>query len=142
MRQFISHFIGLLVIGLFIYFSLGEGKLINRIGSIGIALILFLFFISHIMSFLFSELKQLTVAEIGIEIKYMLTKKVEFIPYNEIRKFVTRRVTSQRGVGRTAGYQQLEILLSNNKVITFNEDQFDNYSEIKNLIYHYRQNIL
>jgi len=141
-RQFINYGGGLFLIGLCIYFSLDNGQLdygnalfwVAALGSLG--------FIYYILFFLFSELKQLTATDSGIEIKYSLTKKTDFIPYNEIVNFTTRHITIQRGAGRSAGYHELEILLTNDRTITFNEDQFDNYNELKNSIYHKRQSIL
>ncbi len=138
--QFINYVGGLILIGLCIYFSSDNGQLDYRNALFWVAALGTLGFIFHIFFFLFSELKQLTVTDNGIEIKYSLTKKTDFIPYNEILTFTTRRITNRQGAGRTAGYHELEIQLTKDRVITFNEDQFDNYNEIKNCIYLNRQN--
>ena len=133
--QFISYVGGLFLIGLCLYFSFDNGKLDYRSPVFWVAILGILGFIFYFLLFLFSEIKQLTVTDKGIEIKYLLTKSNSFIPYNEIVKFTTRRITSRQGVGRTTGYQELEIELTNNRVIAFDGNQFDNYNEIKHCIY-------
>lgn len=134
-RQFINYVGGLLIIGLCIYFSFDNGKLDYRNALFWLAVLGILSLILHVLYFLFSELKRLTVTENGIEIKYFVTKKIEFIAYNEILNFTTRRITHKQGAVRTAGYHELEIQLTKDRLITFSEDQFDNYNEIKNFIY-------
>ena len=139
-RQFINYFGGLFLIGLCIYFSFDNGQLDYQNILFWVATLGTLSLIFYILYFLFSELKQLTVKDKGIEIKYLLTKKIDFIQYDEIINFATRRITHRQGSGRTAGYNESEIQLTNDRVIIFNEDQFENYNEIKNSIYHNRQN--
>ncbi len=141
-RQFINYVGGLFLIGLCIYFSFDNGQLDYSNALFWVAALGTLGFIFYILFFLFSELKQLTVTDNGIEIKYSLSKKTDFILYNEIVNFTTRRITHKQGAGRTEGYHELEIQLTNDRVITFNEDQFYNYNEIKNSIYLNRQNSL
>jgi hypothetical protein len=139
-RQFISFVGGLFIIGLCVYFSFDNGQLDYRnvlfwfaaIGTVGLV-----FFVVY---FLVYELKKLAVKDNGIEIKYALTNKTEFILYTEIVGFTTRRITHSRGAGRTDGYHELEIQLTNDRVITFNEDQYGNYNELKNSIYRNREN--
>jgi hypothetical protein len=138
-RQFINYVGGLLLIGLCIYFTLDDGQIDFHNALFWVAALGTLSYVFYILFFLFSELKQLSVTDNGIEIKYSLTKKTDFITYNEILNFTTRRITHRQGAGMTAGYHELEIQLTKDRVITFNEDQFDNYNEIKNCIYHNRQ---
>jgi hypothetical protein len=88
---------------------------------------------------MFNELKQLTVTEEGIEIKYLLTRKTDLIRYNEIMSFATRRIRKRQGAGHTDGYFEFQIHLPDDRVISFDEDQFDNYDEIKNQINFYRR---
>lgn len=141
-RQFINYVGGLFLIGLCIYFSFDNGQLDYQNALFWVAALGTLSFIFYILIFLFSELKQLTVKDKGMEIKYLLTKKMDFIQYDEIVNFATRRITHRQGAGRTAGYHELEIQLTNDRTVTFNEDQFANYTDIKNSIYLNRQKYL
>ena len=139
-RQFINYVGGLLIIGGCIFFSCDNGELDYHNALFWLAVLGILSLILHVLYFLFSELKQLTVTENGIELKYFVTKKIEFIAYNEILNFTPRRITHKQGAVRTTGYHELEIQLTKDRLITFNEDQFDNYNEIKNFIYLNRPN--
>ena len=141
-RKFIEYVGGFFLIGLCVYFSIDNGQLDFRNVLFWVATFGTLFFIFYILFFLFSELKQLTITKNGIEIKYSLSIKIDLIQYSEIIIFTRRSITHSRGAGWTAGYHELEIQLTKDRVITFNEDQFDNYNEIKNCIYLNRQNNL
>jgi hypothetical protein len=86
------------------------------------------------------ELKQLIITDSGIKVNYIFRKKTEFIDYKEIEKMTTTRITEERGTGRTDGYYKLEIELINDRILTFDEDQFENYNELKSFIYLNRKN--
>lgn len=133
--QSISYVAGLFLIGLCLYFSFDNGKIDYHRSVFWIAILGIWALVFYFLKFLLNEFKQITISDKGIEIKYLLTKKTDVIPYNEIVKFTTRRITSRQGVGRTTGYHELEIELTKDRVITFSENQFDNYNEIKNTIY-------
>lgn len=81
------------------------------------AIVLILIFLFVVLSFLLTEIKQLTITEKGIEIKYSLSKEVNFVPFNQILKISTRHIRGKQGAGLTAGYQEMEVFLANNDSI-------------------------
>src|SRR5690606_17439556 len=91
--------------------------------------------IIHIFIFIMHELKELTVTEKEIRVKYIFSKKTEIILYDEIIKFSTKRRSMNQTARITPGYQELEITLTNNRTLTFDENQYDNYNEVKINIY-------
>jgi hypothetical protein len=129
---------GTLLIGLLYYLSLENGKVnynnglfwIAAMSSIGLAL--------SVLYFLFSELKQITLGDEGIEINYILTKNKTNIPYHHIEGLTSKRIKMRVGSEPSPGYQELEIQLTNGQIITINENQFSNFKELKYLIYQNR----
>ncbi len=139
-RQLIQYVGGLVLIGICFRFCFDNGKIDFRsilfwVGCFGIVSYLFFF-----AKFLFDEIKQLTVSDNGITVKYLVTKKISIVQFADIKNTITKIITHRQGAGRTAGYHELEIELLDGRLITFNEDQYENYSEIKNEIYNHIRN--
>jgi hypothetical protein len=126
---------GILIIVLFFYLSLVNDKIDFRNPFAIIAIVAIIALILSVLHFLFAELKQIIVSEKGIEINYLFNKKTLFIPFSEIKKISTKQIRLNIGNELTSGYQELKIELTPNKLITFNENQFSNYNELKNYIY-------
>lgn len=84
-----------------------------------------------VLYFLFSELKQITLGDEGIEINYILTKNKTYIPYHHIEGLTSKRIKMRVGSELSSGYQELEIQLTNGQIITINENQFSNFKELK-----------
>jgi len=131
----IKQAIGLPLVALFIVLLVSQsfinGKLDFQNLLFWLACLISVGFIYIIVNFIFSELKQLTVSAKGIEIKYLVTKHKDFIEYTSIKKYVIKKTKSMQ----TSGFYILELHLNNNQIITFSEDQFANFNNIKNLIY-------
>jgi hypothetical protein len=138
-KQFLNYFWGFFIIGLFLYMTFDNGQFDYLNGLFWIAVMGTILLTLNVLYFMFNELKQLTVIDEGIEIKYLLTRKTDLIRYNEIMSFATRRIRQRQGAGSSDGYFEFQIHLPNDRVISFDEDQFDNYDEIKNQINFYRK---
>lgn len=133
--QFVSYAGGLFIIWFCVYYSIEEGRLDYQNGFFWIACMAALALVYQTMNLLFTVLKRLTITEEGIELYYLVTKQYDLIEYEQIADFRTQLITSRQGAGKTAGYHQLEIVLMNGRSIIFDENQFENYNEVKNAIY-------
>ena len=136
-RQFINYVGGLCLIGVCVYYSCDHGKIDFRNALFWLACFGLLSFIGFFSKFLFFDLKRVTVTDWGVEVKSLLTKQT--ITYEEMTRFVTKRITGRQGAGRTPGYRELEIQLTYNRSVFIDEDQFENYNDIKNMLYQNRK---
>jgi hypothetical protein len=124
-------------IGICIYFSIINGRLDFFNILFWLACFFTLSLIVYLLKFLFVEYREFTVSDEGIMIKYLISNEETSIHYEDIKKFTPKNITSRQGANtsRTAGYFEIEMELDNGQLITFNEVQFINYSEIKNFIF-------
>ena len=133
-RQIIIYVGSLILIGFCAYVSFDKGQLdYKNILCIFACLGVFVF-IFHFIYFLLNELKQVTVRDNEIIIKYLINSSSTTISYSEIQNITSKRITQRRGASITTGFLETEISLSNGQLLSFNEDQFENYDEIKNRI--------
>jgi len=138
-RQFIQYGGVLAILGLCIKFSIHDGKIDFLNGLFWLACLFFIFMIVYLINFLGDELKSISLTETTIEIKYILTKEHVSILYTDIIKFNSHHITSGSSVGQISdGYSDLVIELKNGESITFDEDQYKNFLELKNCIYRHR----
>lgn len=130
------------MIGLFflcLYFSMDKGRIDYRNAMFTFACIILLGLIYMLYAFLARGFKQVTVSEKGIELKNLFNGKKAFVPYEEILRFSTSRVTHQQGAGRTAGYQQLVMELTNDRLLTLDAEEFENFIELRSHIYSFHK---
>ena len=88
------------------------------------------------LKFLFEELKQISVSQSGIEIKYIVSKRTSFVKYNEIIR-ITPSWNAVNSGTEIAGHQELQIELLDERIITITENQFENYLQLKVSIRNY-----
>lgn len=131
---------GLGIIALCLYFSFNGVGFDFRNVLFWVGVLLVIAWLFYFLFFIFNELKRITVNHRGIEIYYILIRRKDFIIYGEIENFTTRKRTHRSGAGRTSGYNEMDIHITNNRTISFNEYQFDNYTDIVSAIYHYKKN--
>ena len=126
---------GIFIIGTFINFSIVNGRidftnfLLWPAGFGTIALIVFL------LNFLFVELREFTVSDEGILIKYLISNQETTVLFENIKKFTPRNLKGKQEFNTTSGYFSIEMELDNGQIIIFNDVQYLNYNEIKNCIY-------
>jgi hypothetical protein len=116
-----------------------KGQLDYMNGLFWIACIVTPGLIYAVLYFLFIELTRLTVTDTGIIITHLITKNQKEISFRDIKKFSMRIISSwSPDSGKiTDGFQELEIELTNGQIVSFNQDKFSNYYELKDLIYQY-----
>ena len=138
-RQFLQYVGGLFVTVFCFIASIDNGRIDFRHAGFWMGSFMLILFALFFVKFIFEELKRLTVTDSGIHIKYLISKRTVFVPFAEIKKFTTKHIRQRVGAMQSDGFSELEIELYDGRLIVFDEDQFDNYSDIKNYIYQNRK---
>lgn len=131
---FFSSVFWVFIIAFFFYHSSKNGKIEFNI-PFWSAILLLIGTISYLRTNLYYDIKQVTVSEKGILLKYYFGNKTEFIEYENIVSFKTSRHSGHEFAGKRDGYEKLEVLLKEDEFISFNGNQYKNYNELKKSIY-------
>lgn len=116
--------------------SLSDGEINFKRSEIWFAIVFSLGLVYDMLDFLVVELNEIKLNENEIIVKYIFTKKIEIIPYNEIKKVSINRTLSRfRSIRISEGYIDLRLELTNGKTFIISPNAFENFREIKKLIY-------
>lgn len=116
--------------------SFSDGEINFKRSEIWFAIVFGLGLLYDLFDFLMVELNELTLNENEIIVKYILTKKTETIQYNEIKRVSINKTLSRfRSIRISDGYVDLKLELTNGAIFIISPNAFENFLEIKKLIY-------
>ena len=131
--------IALVFIGMFmrempaLYHSGDWGRLLLAIALICALVVIYFYRLNK-------DLKTLTVTEEGINVYYLLTRKEVTILYADIVS-ISNFISSGDGRGASFTIRTCAIELVNGDEFSFNDIQYDNYTELKDNIWRLKHNV-
>jgi len=116
------------------YLSYTRGPFNFQNGLLWVALLLTIGLFALIIKFLLYDLRTINITDQGIVVKYIFTGKIRMIFYKDIKQITPKTVSTPNNSGSYSRYYRTEIELADDELFCIDEDQFDNYSEMKNSI--------